>query len=1057
MTAQKNFYVLKSSAGSGKTYALVSHYLKLALGSQDPSYYRHILAITFTNAAAAEMKERVIQALTNFKDNKHSSPLFTSTAEELKLQPHELQYRAEQCLSHMLHHYGLIAISTIDSFTHKIVRSFARDLRLHPDFSIEMDIRAFNEKVVDTTLDAVGSDDEITNYLEQFTLENFEEEKGGKVRSALEEIAQQLHNEDAKPVIEILERLPLDDFSQLRKKWKAQIDVFESKLVQIGERALQLADEQGLTLSDFAYGKTGPFNTFYKFINREFALPGVRFSGENENRWVSKSTKPDILQRIQSIQDQLEILKDEAMKLFQNGAFAQYKLEQQAVKVAYSMGMLSRLARVANQLKQEENLILINDFQTIIAEIVNDSPAPFIYERVGERFNHILFDEFQDTSGLQWNNFLPLIENALSKGHFNLIVGDGKQAIYRWRNGKAEQFVRLPEIETNQLPERKQALKNNYQEGLLTKNFRSAKNIILFNNAFYRIFETEQSFGLINEVYKNQSQEIHKTKEGYVSIQAIPDVEKNKTKLRETTLQQVVQTVQECLADGYLPGDIAILTRKGGKEAGPIAGALHQINIGVVTKESFLLSNSVKVKLVMSFLRYLSQPDHLYSRVSIWQQLCVLYPEQFQLRELTLNWSIHHERSTLPDTEKFLINFFPDYQHISVLRSPVEIGESIITLFKLEKDTYLEFLLDHLTRLSMSKELSLQEISAWWDDHKDNLYISAQEGNDKVNIMTIHKSKGLQFPVVIYPRFASREMNRDVWIDVDESQMGISKILYSHRKSTHDVDNPPAINEDIDMHLMDQINLCYVATTRAEERLYIIIEKRDMDIASKKLLEFISAPTAKSTAHQSQSNTAEAKTKSSNKKDNETSHEINSFEIGVKERNEIHSHTHQALEYIDGKNHPTQSSLRMRFTATRERIGESQDKRIMGNLIHECLSHITVPADIERAISKVLPRYPMISSTRKSEIATRLLAICEDPELRKWFSDDKKIFSEREIILSNGEIIRPDRFVIEKQACYILDFKTGEPRESDQQQIDRYCKELSQITGLPAYGKIRYS
>lgn len=1052
MTAKKNFHVLKSSAGSGKTYALVSYYLQLALGSPDPAYYRHILAITFTNAAAAEMKERVIKALTSFKGNNNSSPLFIETAKALQLQPHELQYRAEQCLSHMLHHYGLIAISTIDSFTHKIVRSFARDLRLHPDFSIEMDQTMFNEKIVDTTLDAIGTDPELTEYLERFTLEQFQEESSVKIRGSLEAMSKELHNEDAKPVIELLEKLPLQAYSALRARWKSDIESFENRLIAIAEQAIALADSQGLFVTDFSYGKSGAFNTFIKLSNKNFETPGKRFLADADNRWSSKSTKKDILTKIENIQEELDRKRDEIATIYTSGEFAGYLLKLAALKVAYSMGMLSRLARVAQQIKQEENLILINDFQSIIAEIVNESPAPFIYERVGERFNHILFDEFQDTSGLQWNNFLPLIENSLSKGFFNLLVGDGKQAIYRWRNGKAEQFVRLPEIDKRQLPERKQALRNNYEEGQLKKNYRSAKNIITFNNSFYNKFETEQSLGIVSEVYQQQSQEVHKSLEGYVQIQALEN--KEKSILRALTLHKIVETVQTCISDGYLPGDIAILTRKGSKEAGPIAAALSTINVDVVTKESFLLSNSSKVKLVMAFMRYLSQPDHLYSRVSIWQQLCILHPEQFNLQHLTLEWSEHHDRMTLPATERFLQHYYPNYTSISILRSAVEIGESIIVLFQLEKDTYLEFLLDHLTRLSMSKELSLKEVVEWWDDNMDKLYISAQEGTDKVNIMTIHKSKGLQFPVVIYPRFASRDHSRNVWLDVNEEEMGIGKILFTHKKTNADENNPPAINEDIEMHTMDQVNLAYVATTRPEERLYMFIEMRDMDVVSKKVIDFLNEKQIQPMHEDSAPFVAQIRNTS--KKAIQDSL-VYRYDAGVPEKKVQQVIFKTQSISIDGKNITQNSALKMRYTATRERLNETQDKRIFGSLIHECLSHIIVPADIDHAIKKVLPKYPTVSATRIPEIAEHLLKICEAPELRKWFKADSKLYREREIILTDGEIIRPDRFLIEDEACYILDFKTGEPRSSDQQQIDRYCAELSKITGLPAYGKIQYS
>lgn len=1023
MAEHKNFYVLKSSAGSGKTYALVRYYLTLALGSKDPSYYRQILAITFTNAAAAEMKDRVIQALTSFKAVKSGSQtpsLFGEIASSLGLQPHELRERAEQTLSHMLHNYGRIAISTIDSFTHRIVRSFARDLYLHPDFSIEMDTRAFSERIVDTCLDQVGTDTELTAYLEQFTLENFEDEKGTKVRTALEEVSSQLFNEDAKVVLDELESLRLSDYAALRRKWKTEAEEFEKILTEVAARAMELAEENALTVDDFAHKTTGAFGFFLKIRKGQFEIPGKRFSGDrtSASRWYSKSAAKPVIAKIEAIEDHLEMMREKIMHEFTSGHFQHYRLKRAALKVIYSMGMLSRLSAIAKQLKEEENTLLISDFQTIISEIVHESPAPFIYERVGERYNHILFDEFQDTSALQWQNFLPLIENALSKGNFNLIVGDGKQAIYRWRNGKAEQFVRLPEIDGDQLPERKLALRRNYEEGHLKTNYRSAQSIVRFNNSFYRLMEENTGSGITSEVYRNQAQESRRERTGYVRMDVLE--ESDRVLRRQQTLNRIIRIVEECRSAGYEYGDIAILTRKSGKEAGPIASALHAADINVVTKESFLLSNSSKVKLIMAFLRYMSQPDHLYSRVSIWQHLSLLFPDKFNLEHLTSHFTLHDERQTIPDTEKFLRTFYPGYSAISSLRSAVEIGESAIALFGISKDTFLEFLLDHLTRLSVSKEHSLREIGEWWEEHMHSLYISAQEGKDKVNIMTIHKSKGLQFPVVIYPRFSSGEPERTVWLDVDEEEFGIHKILYRHRKTIPEEGLPEPVLEDIEMHFMDQANLCYVATTRPEERLYMIVESDKADRISRMLIEYSAR---------------------------EMKAEGDFFHTGEPEpaMQKPAGKEHRFL--LDGTVQASVDPVQLRYTALRERAEESQQKRIMGSLLHDCLAHIRIPADIEKAIHQVLPGYPMISSSRIPEIAGELLRICDHASVRDWFQSGLQVFNEQEILLADGSAIRPDRFIIRNDDCAVVDFKTGIPKPAHRIQVLKYRVELERITG----------
>ncbi len=1029
----KNFYVLKSSAGSGKTYALVKFYLQLALGTKDHTYYKHILAITFTNAAAAEMKERIILRLKEFsvlpEPGAKPNQLFEEIKEKLGIPDHELRIRAEKTLVHMLHNYGLIGISTIDSFTHRIVRSFARDLRLHPDFTIEMDTAAFNERIVDTVLDQIGSNPELTTYLEKFALENYESEKSFKIRGNLEQVCYQLGNEESIAALKEIEVLGLSDFDRIRKQLFEIIRNYERKLEIPCRKAIEASDAAGLVISDYAHKKTSAFAYFHKLLQGIIELPGKRFRDtvNKPNSWFAAKVPAAIKMKVEQVLPTLNECAAEVLEIIDSRDFENYKIAENAANVVYSMGMLAKLALVARELKEEENLVLIQDFQKIISEIVNDNPAPFIYERVGERYNHILFDEFQDTSGLQWSNFLPLIENALSKGHFNLLVGDGKQAIYRWRNGKAEQFVKLPELLGDQLPERRQAIQYNYQKGVLNKNFRSSAAIIDFNNQLYKRYEEGESLILAKDVYEDQAQEKVKEAQGYVEVFINAEEKKNKT---EQSLGYIVSTVQKCIADGYDPGDIAILTRKGGKDAGPISAALFQAGIQVVTKESFLLANSPKVKLVMAFLKYMTQPDHLYSRVSIWQNLCLLFPQRFNLRGLTENYSIRLEKQIIPDTILFFEKEYPNVTEVNMLLSAIEIAETTIRLFDLEKDVFLEFLCDHLTRLSTQKDYSLQEICEWWEDQREKLYISAQEGNDKVNIMTIHKSKGLQFPVVIYPRFSGRDNGNEIWLEVDPEIFGLSKFIYKNNKSTIHEDMPQAVKHDIEMTTLDKLNLCYVATTRPEERLYILIEEKGADTISKEMITHATSSMTAVDGHYVKGETAEPQ----------------------RQRRALQNNL-----MIDGNVKPNVHSAQLRYTVLKEKILEHQEQRLLGTIIHECLSHIMLPVDIDHAIKKVMPKYPMFNSSQYPRLAQELLRICDHPSLRKWFSNEVKIFNEREIILPNGMPIRPDRVVINDNGWDVIDFKTGARSKKHLDQIKQYRDELEKISGQPTKGYLVYT
>ncbi|MEZ4800978.1 MAG: UvrD-helicase domain-containing protein [Flavobacteriales bacterium] len=1039
MKSGKNFFVLKSSAGSGKTYALVKYYLILALQTDNPAYYKHILAITFTNAAAKEMKERVIGRLKDFSNELQipdsQKPLFDELCAELKVQPHQLALRAKNCLVHMLHNYSMIGVSTIDSFTHKIVRSFARDLRLHPDFNIEMDSAAFAQKIVDQCLDTVGTDEELTAYLKQFTLENFEDEKGLKVRPALEEVSKQLFNEDAQDVLPILENYALADFQNIREGLKKQIRNFDESLVSVGMEALKLISSQGIEASDFAYKGAGTYSVFKKISEGNFELPGKRFTDESNSRWYTKTAKGPALEAIQSIEDQLDAFRIKVIGIFESSEYREYLLRKEVIKVIYSMGMLSRLAKIGKAIKEEENTLLISDFQTIINEIVSDSPAPFIYERVGERYNHILFDEFQDTSGMQWNNFLPLIENALSKGQFNLIVGDGKQAIYRWRNGKAEQFVSLPELLGNHIPERRQALKYAYEKGVLTHNYRSYRTIIRFNNELFDFLKQSDAYNSITEVYEDHHQEMVKGKEGYVEVESVPKSDKVSSNSDDDDavdadiIGLVVEKVKDALADGYLPGDIAILTRRAGKEAGPIAKALHENDIGVVTKESFLLNNSAKVRLIMAFMKYIFQSDHLYSKVSIWQNLCILHPDKFDLKKLVEEYSEVQHHTVVPNIHQFLEKYYPEALQIQQIRSSIEMAEAIIQCFQLEKDAFVEFLLDNLTRLSTQRDYSILETLEWWEERQGSLYTSTQESDDKVNIMTIHKSKGLQFPVVIYPRIHAGGNERKFWASVDEDVAGVPKALLSTKAAKYSPDKPIELEHEIHQHNLDQVNLLYVATTRAEERLYVILDSKK-DEVSKSIEAFAQA----------------SMTTDSTK-----------YFIGEKTKVVSQKSTQQNGITISGKVQPNIHSVQLRYTYLKDNIEADQEQRINGNIIHECLSHIAVPADIASAIEKVKPKFPAIQDIKWREVAEQLLQIVDHPGVRQWFNKEVKLLNEQEIILPSGHPIRPDRIIKGDDFWQVIDFKTGQPSKSHLKQVKNYMEQVHFISGKPVKGYLLYT
>ncbi|MFM2316590.1 MAG: ATP-dependent helicase/nuclease subunit, partial [Bacteroidota bacterium] len=370
------FLVLKSSAGSGKTYALVRHFLFLSLKSDEAYAYSHILAITFTNAAASEMKERVMERLHEFtfpKALEGKNELFNDIRKELDVSPMILQERARKTLSHMLHNYSRLSISTIDSFTHRIVRAFAKDLQIHPDFSIEMDTDKFLEQCVDACLDEVGQDAELTTYLENYVLSNFEEEEDWNVRKGMISISKQLVKEDARNILQLFENLHISDYEKIKKAYQARLNELTEELFDRIDNVFDQIETSNLSNKDFFNGGSGTLTFLKKIRKGVFETPGAYFHKVLEKGWG----KPK--------QTQVEALNP---LLIETGNFVLAWLEgnnkhefnriNKILPRIFTTGLLSKLNEVSKRIKSEDNLLLISDFHAIVSAVVQESTAPFI-------------------------------------------------------------------------------------------------------------------------------------------------------------------------------------------------------------------------------------------------------------------------------------------------------------------------------------------------------------------------------------------------------------------------------------------------------------------------------------------------------------------------------------------------------------------------------------------------------------------------------------------------------------------------------------------------------
>ena len=1058
------FWVCRSSAGSGKTYSLVKQFLTLCLREKSADAYVHILAITFTNNAAAEMKSRILARLHDFSQgsrlDKESAggQLFWLLQEEMNIDPLELESRAKSTLSHILHHYHRFSVSTIDSFIHRIVRAFSRDLSQHPDFNIEMDTDRVLEEVVDRCLDQAGKVDAVTNYLKKLVQIQMEDGKTWNPKSVMLEYARTITTEWGMTALESQKEagLTLSDFERIFQN----LFVIKDQLMQTPK--VMAADIHDLLMScsldKYDHWRKGYFcdvfvklkeshTLFYDsnpFIKKELSSwweQGEEASwfrtkgGNHQVKHIFEANANDIAKKITML-----------WEWFHGPEIKQLYLVDSIIKNFYAMGLVHYLHELSEGIKQERNFLMIQDFHQMISKVMINNPTPFVYEKVGERFDHLLFDEFQDTSKLQWRNFLPLVHQGMSKGGEIFVVGDGKQSIYRWRNGDVHQFVNLPDIPKDEgLQGLEVLLEEGYRSMELNTNRRSHQNVVLFNNNYFDAIR-EKMTDVNRKVYINQAQLPHHPDQGYVRYKLF----QNKGTAREDMMADLVQSIVAAHADGFSYSDMAILTRKGRKEAAPIAEALKEHGIPMNTHDSFLLSLSAKVRTVMAYLSFLAKPKEVYFRFDLLRSLSELDELSFDLTTAIDACMVIHqskegrEKRVLGGIEGFLNQWNPNIKsRWETGLSAYDLAKSFIDDLQLGMDEYLEFLLDQLSQKSTQWGFYPAEVIAWWSKAKEKLCIQSNVSDDAVRIMTIHRSKGLEFPIVFYPRFQSKNPSQNIWVPNDVPGIPLKDVYLRFSSAEPKYYQPDAFVEEYNNQLLDQFNLMYVAQTRAEERLYIlqeeiIADKDEGNSSDVAIIDTLFTQTFKEVFEAIGSEVTEQ-----------------SWSLGEPSKKKGVSPV-SAVEIRDMKTQVRSKKVNIRFSATKR--NEDHDhwmSRKKGERTHAFLQLMLLYQNAEEAM----------------EIFDQTYSIADDEERKLWRAVTenadwmKLVLSPQEnawrieesLLLEGGKELRPDAYRVTRDCIELIDFKTGKEKAEHLSQIDDYSKVLFDIWKMPIKGMLYYT
>ena len=913
--------IFKASAGSGKTHTLSKTYLDLLLKADSKTAYRNILAVTFTNKATEEMKERILRDL----------------AEEGKTNP-----RAREILINLLHDYGSFSVSTIDKFFQQALRAFSRELGSSGNYQIELDKASLTKEAMDRVLDDLTEKDKdllgwFTKQLET-ALDNGE---SFHLESSLYEMAEEFGD--------VNEKFTYDKkkLTELKEKCKEIVDTFHKDVY-----------ENALCIDTTTWGKT--------------AAKGLaQYAGaQTKYKDSVKAANATTLAKL------AETAGCEAMYALMNPQgrrWKEYRTARMVEKVIFTLGLAEEFYSKLAIIEEEKGVISLDESTSLLRDIIDGSDAPFIYEKLGVRFNHFLLDEFQDTSVVQWENFKPLLANSVSEGYSNIIVGDVKQSIYRWRNSDWNLLDK--EIEEN--------FEGKVEVITLKENWRSTQSIVNFNNEFFTF--AADNLGL-STIYADVKQEVKvkDSQEGCVTVDFCED-----------ELEMIDGYIEQAVAAGAKMSDMAILLRTNG-EGKKVAEYLLSKGYSVISDDSLDLKSSLIIRKIVSYLHSLcNNSDSLNTYLS-------------ESLEIDSEREYHSLLDLVDGVIKDLSETHPD-----------EIkGQTL----------FIQSFMDDILEWTSIHGNDLRQYLKHWEESK--IAISSPNDPNAIRITTVHKSKGLAFPIVIFP-FAEKVglfKEDTLWCHLDsDAEMGesfnsIFPVVLG--KSSGDSFFSESLKNEMEMQRIDNLNIFYVCLTRARKEMHIIAKN-----PPKSLIDGKSSP-------------------------NDLSQllylycEQNGYTFGSPYRwNEASKKEDSEIEEFDAEYETygmNPEACSRRFVASSDawdyfsEEGIGQSKRLRGIEQHALLSRIRTSDDAPEVLRSIEPQ-------------TRELLLERISAHSEWFSPELKTLNEVAIIDSFGNTNRPDRVLVDEEGrVTVIDFKFGEEDEKYSGQVRRYMRLFREM----GYGEV---
>ncbi|CAM3334993.1 UvrD-helicase domain-containing protein [Aequorivita lipolytica] len=1036
MEIKSSFSIYDAAAGSGKTFTLVKEYLRQILSAKSDDYYKHLLAITFTNKAVAEMKQRIVGTLVSFSEEKSVAeplPMMLNIAGETGMKLEEIKSRSQKILKNLLHNYAAFSVETIDRFNHRLIRTFARDLKLATNFEVTLDTNELLAEAVDLLLSKAGENKEITKVLLDFALEKTDDDKSWDISRDIANAAKLLYAENDSDNVSVLKQKTLEDFLKFKKQLILKGKTLSEAIETIASQTLQLIEESGLQHDDFS-GSYLPKH----FQNLAIGRYNLNFSAKWQDTMGEKVLYPGrVSAAIGGIIDELTPTFITNFQQTKNLVF-RLLLTENILKNTTPLSVINLINQEIETIKREKNILPISEFNSLINKEIKNQPAPFIYERMGEKYRHFFIDEFQDTSKLQWENLIPLIDNALSQqleptSGSLLLVGDAKQSIYRWRGGLPEQFMGLYGID-NPFQREKEVFP-------LITNYRSCAEIVNFNNDFFTFISSYFANVGHRKLYQDgNKQECNDKKDGYIKFEFIE--KQNKAEKEEAYSSLVYEAICDVKSKGYSESDICILTRK--KADGIALGSfLMEQGVPVISSETLLLQSSAFVQILVFALRVCLYPNNDEAKI----QILDLLHDHLKISEEKHTFFTKFLTISEVKFSENLMEYGVDFAFAEMRSASLyEAFEYCIEKFKIaaSADAYLFGFMDLVYEFEQQPQADKISFLDYWETKRENASIPASEGTNAVQLMTIHKAKGLEFPVVIFP-FADIQLYDGkydkLWYPLENEDFNFkeAQINYKSEIANYSEVGEKMHNEHRSQLELDNINLLYVTLTRAVEKLFIFSEmpsepKGGIPSTYNHLfVEFL-------------------KNKSMWNGD-QMVYEFGKNSEKISKKKEVVSQ----MEPQYFSSNPNNHGLKIVFSEEINFEDETEAAITAGNLLHDTMAQIYTAADAERVLMELEQR-AIVPNDEFKILRKTVFQIVQHPHLKALFEGSGMVYNERDIITKDGLVLRPDRININSENISILvDYKTGSPKIWHNDQLNDYSNALKDMGFLVSEKMLIYS